>query len=261
MSKRSRRRLASTGPDQLCRLPWRFAPSICTLGGGRRTEDGQWPRNSGDAELARAACRGVFEAYKSTSFKDILDGLANTIAAGEIATDLGDRDVRTQPVVNAGIQPDTADAGMNLLTCDGSIDPQRPSFWISTVDTLGTNAAGGDTWRARNARGYMWAYASPVTSGMNTTRPPNSPTCIDARNLLTEGTVSSSSRHQGGAHILMGDGAVKFITDSIDAGNQNSLSVHRDNTPPNPTAGAQSPYGLWGSLGTKASREVIDTQF
>ena len=44
----------------------------------------------------RASGRGVFVARTEVKFRDILDGLANTIMAGELATDLGDREARTQ---------------------------------------------------------------------------------------------------------------------------------------------------------------------
>jgi prepilin-type processing-associated H-X9-DG protein len=45
-------------------------------------------------------------------------------------------------------------------------------------------------------------------------------------------------RHRGGAHVLMGDGAVRFITDSIEAGDHSRSE--------------KNPYGLWGKLGTRA---------
>ena len=47
------------------------------------------------ADRASKAYRGAFAPGKQTSFRDILDGLANTIVMGEIATDLGDKDART----------------------------------------------------------------------------------------------------------------------------------------------------------------------
>ncbi|MGB7327607.1 MAG: DUF1559 domain-containing protein [Rubripirellula sp.] len=67
---------------------------------------------------------------------------------------------------------------------------------------------------------------------------------------------STSSRHQGGTHILMGDGAVVFITDSIETGDQTAPSISFYNTP-----GKKSPYGLWGALGTRASKETIEESF
>ncbi len=45
----------------------------------------------------RAAGRGIFVPRIDNKFRDVLDGLSNTIMCGEIATDLGDRDVRTLP--------------------------------------------------------------------------------------------------------------------------------------------------------------------
>ena len=68
-----------------------------------------------------------------------------------------------------------------------------------------------------------------------------------------------SSRHQGGVHILMADGAVIFVSDSIEAGDPRAGMVWRNGQGPQ-SPGSQSPYGLWGSLGTKASKEVIEEQ-
>ena len=72
-----------------------------------------------------------------------------------------------------------------------------------------------------------------------------------------EGTMPPSSRHQGGVHVLMGDGAVVFITDSIEAGDSRAQSVYYWGQRP----GLASPYGLWGAMGTRASKETIEEQF
>ncbi len=231
-------------------------------GAGRNPADGKSPVNAGNAELARASCRGVFECYRATKFRDILDGLSNTIACGEIATNLGDRDVRTDPGDSVNIRHrgnQAAELGV-ITACDGNLDPLRPRFWVSTVNTLSVNADGMETWRARNARGYMWAHMGPTNTGFNTVRPPNSPTCLGWRGNREPGALAPSSYHQGGAHILMADGAVKFITDSIEAGNQNQQPVRLGAVAPFPVPGAASPFGLWGALGTRASKEVIQEE-
>ncbi|TWU31195.1 hypothetical protein Poly41_63860 [Novipirellula artificiosorum] len=62
-----------------------------------------------------------------------------------------------------------------------------------------------------------------------------------------------ASRHQGGCHVLMGDGAVKFVTNSIDTGNLNSRPV---GVTGGPLAGSESPYGLWGALGSVSAKET-----
>ena len=82
------------------------------------------------------------------------------------------------------------------------------------------------------------------------------------RGHTSDGVCPPSSRHQGGAHILMGDGAVIFMTDSVEAGDSRMGPVWRRNNnsqsllPP----GSQSPYGLWGALGTRAMKETIEEQ-
>ncbi len=50
---------------------------------------------------------------------------------------------------------------------------------------------------------------------------------------------------------IMADGAVRFITDSIESGDQSAVA------PPLAPQGIPSPYGLWGSLGTRASKEEL----
>jgi prepilin-type processing-associated H-X9-DG protein len=64
------------------------------------------------------------------------------------------------------------------------------------------------------------------------------------------------SRHQGGCHVLMTDGAVKFITDSIESGDSTSAVVGFGYRVP----GSGSPFGLWGSFGMRAAKEVISEE-
>ncbi len=70
---------------------------------------------------------------------------------------------------------------------------------------------------------------------------------------LEWGLVSASSYHPGGVHILMGDAAVKFITDAVDTGNLNARPPSFDN----PARITKSPFGAWGALGTKNGGESI----
>ena len=91
-----------------------------------------------------------------------------------------------------------------------------------------------------------------ASSGVFTNLPPNSELCLDAW-VEGGGAASASSRHQGGAHVLMADGAVVFITDSIEAGDSR---YNIGSIPP----GEKSPYGLWGALGTRAGKETIEEQ-
>jgi prepilin-type N-terminal cleavage/methylation domain-containing protein/prepilin-type processing-associated H-X9-DG protein len=214
------------------------------------------PRNTngiistGRARHSRASQRGFFVPRRiETKFRDVLDGLANTIAMGEICTDLGDRDTRTHFARGTTTRPWGAGGATQ---CEPMKDPNRPLYWDPTA-TL----QGGD----EGKRGYKWALGRPYYSSMQTILPPNREIC-GWNGTFSEGIYPPSSRHQGGCHILMGDGAVIFMTDSVEAGDPNSAQVVRG-TPGGVGGllpGSKSPFGLWGALGTRASKEIVEEQ-
>ncbi|HBE65114.1 MAG TPA: general secretion pathway protein GspG [Rhodopirellula baltica] len=210
---------------------------------GEKVSDNGWSQRS------RAADRGMFVPHTTSKFRDVLDGLSNTIAMAELITDLGDRDTRGIQSIN-GNPPNEVRLNPNFCVEDGQIDPERPQFWLAGTPIQGVN--GG--------RGYKWADFRPNFSGIHTIAPPNAAIC-GGNNAGQTGMFPPSSRHQGGAHILMGDGAVKFITDSIDAGNQNHEMVWQNASMATAKPGSKSPYGVWGALGTKGAREIIDEEF
>ena len=211
-------------------------------------------QGSGNAQQVRAGQRGVFVPRKTTKFRDILDGLSNTICMGEIPTSLGDDDKRTSAADGPPGATALFEAG-GAIFCAANTDPERPQFW----DPNATTVRGG----GQSKRGYKWAYARIFFNGMNTILPPNREVCMRASggNIVHfEGVCPPGSRHQGGCHILMTDGAVIFITDSIEAGNSGSAQVRAPGQPNYIDPGSQSPFGLWGALGTRASKETIEEQ-
>ena len=224
--------------------------------------------NSGLARQARVSCRGVFEVHKEKKFRDILDGLANTIMSGEIATDNGDRDIRTSPLVSRQSGESGIFNDPGLAQTNGWADPARPQFW----DPSHPNCNGGSPCiqnpNGEGLRGFRWAVAEGVYCSMNTILPPNKEVVM-ANSINGEGVMPASSRHQGGAHVLMADGAVIFITDSIEAGDSHNSTIYYINASRNSATvggnpawapGAESPFGLWGALGTQGAKETIEEQ-
>lgn len=230
------------------------------------TDNAVWQRGTHPATMIRVRCglRGPFIPGKSVKFRDVTDGLSNTIAVAEIATDYlgtsaasGPQDIRTTGATGASQIP----LLNNPKFCQPRIDVNRPKFW----------ASGGTFSGATNRRGFRWADYLGIISQVNTILPPNSEVCLNGFGVEF-GVVPPSSYHHGGVHIVMCDGAVKFITDSIDAGNSNSPCVYC-NIQGSPSldgtngtnsvlpAGSPSPYGVWGRLGTRASSEVISDAF
>ncbi len=203
----------------------------------------QW-RNSGDIAPVRyddSTKRGLFANWHAFRFRDCADGLSNTLLLGELAVSSGGGEVRSNVVLGlAGIVRDPQ-------ICAQSPDPDRPRFYSSTARL--------------EPRGKRWADAAPTFSAFNTVLPPNSPSCAERPDLGAHanwfgGIFSAGSYHTGGVNVAMADGSVQFITDSIDAqsAGQRQSSVYSGNTENPP--GSESPYGVWGAMGTRDGGET-----
>lgn len=221
-------------------------------------ENNNWntsPPSGGNQWLDRGSLRGVFTRETYRGFRDILDGTSNTVAMAEIATYLGDLGV-VGGVLDGSHWPgaggaQTVSRGPKIL--DTKRDPQRPQFY--SVPSSGLFRTFGQS------RGGRWYDALPAMCAVTTTLPPNSPSVMGFNGYGTyweHGVYSASSRHQGRCHVLMADGAVRFITESIDCGNTASgWSISKDNN----NVGEGSPYGVWGGLGTIRGRENVSVDF
>jgi prepilin-type N-terminal cleavage/methylation domain-containing protein len=184
------------------------------------TNQARWRTDdAGRARHVRAAERGVFVNREEMKFRDILDGLSNTIMAGEITTDLGDRRTTTDPLNAPGGSAEVRD---NPLLCRPFVDPKRPNYWDPMQVALWSGAnADNQNSSPGQKRGYRWSDGRPLFTSFNTILPPNSEVC-QAAGDGSDGVFPPSSQHQGGAHVLMSDGAVVFITDSVEAWTSNA---------------------------------------
>jgi len=184
-------------------------------------------------ENVRNDMRGLFGFQRQRSFRDILDGSSNTVAMAEIATSDDPNAVRGGVASTRGANP----AYNNNPMCFLERDPLNPGLL-----TPGRN---------RNLRGNGWANGITTYTGINTILPPNSPACMQSGNDHSNGQVPASSYHVGGVHVLLADGAIRFISDTIDTGNLSERDVRS----------GPSPYGIWGALGSMRGSEVIAQEF
>jgi prepilin-type N-terminal cleavage/methylation domain-containing protein len=187
------------------------------------------PRDSGRV-------RGMFGNRVCVKMRDITDGSSNTIAMSEhVRSNFGQGTNSTRPVVQGvalGQDP--------INNAIGCLSLANGSGWVASANVKGR--FGTAIWDGQAER-----------VGFTTIIPPNGPSCAAGTNNNADSTnvaISPSSLHAGGVHCLMGDGAVRFVSDSIDSGNLSLASPQQGD-------GGQSPYGVWGSLGSKSGGEVV----
>ncbi|TWT94501.1 DUF1559 domain-containing protein [Stieleria varia] len=177
--------------------------------------------------------RGCFAPDCAIQFKDITDGLSNTVLFTEIANRVDDQSLGNFSIGNGSKLADQPGA------CRQSVLAKYPMLFAKnvTLDAIG--------------RGGSFADGTGGIGWVNTILPPNSPSCAIEGQRLYEGVFTASSRHPGGAHVTIADGAVVFVTDNIE---------HGDVTKPVVLETGLSPYGIWGALGTRSSKEVVEEQ-
>jgi len=186
--------------------------------------------NTGSATPVLVPHRGLFGALVCYGIRDCLDGTSNTIAMGE------------------AIVP-TASDGIGALSASTGITSPAACSALFDANTR-TYPGGGYT--GDTTRGYRWGDGAAYFSAFTTAIRPNNANCFSgtAANHWYQGMYSASSRHVGGVHCLMADGAVRFISENISTGNAAATLPANNIT-------SQSPYGIWGALGTRAGGETV----
>ncbi len=181
--------------------------------------------------------RGAF-GRSWPKLSEITDGTSNTIAIAEY--------IRPDSVASLGmVAMIAADPNSySPLSCRAQWNGRA---WVTPALVFT-----GDT-----ARGYRAWAGNQFFNGVTTILPPNAASCIIASATNNPhwcaGIFSAGSRHTGGAQVTLCDGSVRFISDSIDTGNQATVA-------PAATAGGISPYGVWGAMGSKSGGESVSLE-
>jgi prepilin-type N-terminal cleavage/methylation domain-containing protein len=138
---------------------------------------------------------GLFYIDSQKRFRDILDGTSNTVAFCETIVGSGLAD-STRGVANLGSEGVTA------------------SVWNAGAPTIEDSWCLDDASPVIFRRGEKWADGSVNDSGYHHFRAPNAleNDCYSRSAAIKSGR----SRHAGGVMVLVADGAVRFVTDSID---------------------------------------------
>ncbi|MBW3540940.1 MAG: DUF1559 domain-containing protein [Planctomycetes bacterium] len=164
--------------------------------------------------------------------RDVTDGLSNTIAMSErVKAQAGNR---------------ILDGGVAIGPSQGTYR-SNPASCFSRVDANRNYTGGVGRWT-----GTRWPDGAPAFTGHTTILGPNKPSCTHGGWDGYDGIYEPTSLHIGGVHCLMGDGAVRFISESINTGNTSA----RVPAPNHNNLGA-SPYGVWGALGSRDGGDTV----
>ncbi len=198
-----------------------------------------WGDNAdGVRDTSRTKARGMFLKGASLGLRDARDGTVNTLLFAEIGRQ---EDRSYQGGVLGGVS--------NYATPSGCIaaaqNAANPGFYLDSAANY------------KNGRGGYWTRANGISTGFATIVPPNGPSCSQGTGNddthAEDITVTAGSYHSGGIQVVLVDGSVRFISETINATTTPALPTGEANV----TSG-RSPYGVWGALGTRAGGEVTD---
>jgi prepilin-type N-terminal cleavage/methylation domain-containing protein/prepilin-type processing-associated H-X9-DG protein len=206
------------------------------LGDGTGGLDAPWNHASYVSNpAAHSQHRGLFHQSWWHSFASCTDGSSNTVAASESVSVIRD------PTTTVG--SDEIKGGIAAIA---GFDAYTPTYYAKADVCLTNGPSTADRTKVSSTsdtyRGAFFHDGRPGSSKFHTVLPPNSPSCqctsAYSGDWIT--VLSANSWHSGGVNAVLLDGAVRFMSDSINCG---TLSAARPLNGP-------SPYGVWGALGT-----------
>ncbi|MCL2743908.1 MAG: DUF1559 domain-containing protein [Planctomycetaceae bacterium] len=182
---------------------------------------------------------------KLLGFEGITDGTSNTVLLSEVAISDGTESGGGAGPIRGSLAQYTGVAG--------SYD--SPSLCFNKQ--IGSGMVSPTYTHATFGIGNRWTYGALHHTGFYTILAPNQPTCT--RDTGDWSLVTVSSYHPGGVNVALCDASVRFMSETIDAGDP---AVNPNTATGTVTDGyreytGSSIHGIWGALGTVAAGENV----
>jgi prepilin-type N-terminal cleavage/methylation domain-containing protein len=192
--------------------------------------DTGWIKSGALINIAASAEKnnGIFVTNKAVKMSEVIDGLSNTALMAEVM--LGD-----------GNDSKISIPEDHFEVPYGPLDP-TPADRILLYEACKALVPNATT-KQFSYGGRYWHVGNYAVSRYNHIMPPNGKSCacsgagaLNVRMNYKGVAKTASSRHTGGVQFLLADGAVKFITESID-------------------------INTWWALGSRDGEEVIPADY
>ncbi len=172
---------------------------------------------------------GLFTMQQSYGINSCTDGTSNTIAFAEAV--VGNQALQLR---QRFIGFNSVSALTSSLMFDARANPPLALAGLQACSQVWTTGSGGNI---DKQRGENWAHGCMAMTLFNTIATPNAFSeewthCSSIGSTALGALSNSDSYHPGGVNVLMADGHVQFVKDSI-------------------------AYATWWSLGTRNGNEVI----
>ncbi len=161
----------------------------------------------------------IGEIGKTVGIRNVRDGTSNTVGFGEWQIGDGNSNVVTIPsdVVFVGTLPTGTARNNGTLSMPNPILVASFPAWVQNCSA----ALAADRTNHTSALGEAWIFDITGVSFGNLLLPPNPPTpncdssTVATNTLQNPGMFGLASHHPGGANVVMLDGSVKFLKNSI----------------------------------------------
>ena len=208
-----------------------------------RFNRGDWMIGDGWSE--NTTLRGItrWGRFGQVNLASITDGTSNTMFMSEsLAGNLGGRSPSDRYKLEIGTVSPTihGQPALNCLNARGQNGMFNPAVVTSVFE----------------GKGHRWGDRRSVSTGFMAALPPNSPSCAsgDENSCLM---ISATSNHTGGVNVGLCDGSVRFVSDSINAGEiELRLGESLGNTGEGHHWKGASTQGIWGASATPAGGET-----